>query len=98
MTDSDSVAGVPAAASDNSTAAPRGLTPHATLKHVVLLLNPLSGSVGPHAEAEARAIFADYALQAEIRPLDGDFDETVAAAFERQPDAVFVLAGDGTAR
>ena len=98
MTDAGPAAGDSAVASDDPAAAPRGLTPHATLKRVVLLLNPLSGSVGAHAEAEARAIFADYALQAEVRPLDGDFDDAVAAAFEHGPDAVFVLAGDGTAR
>jgi len=98
LTDRDADARPPAAASETPTAAPRALTPHATLKRVVLLLNPMSGSVGQNAEAEARAIFADYALQAEVRPLDGDFDEAVVAAFARNPDAVFVLAGDGTAR
>ena len=98
LTDKRPVAGDPAAAPEDLSIASRGLTPHATLRRVVLLLNPLSGSVGPHAGTEACAIFADYAIEADVHPLDGDFDDAVAAAFACRPDAIFVLAGDGTAR
>lgn len=98
LTDKGPVAGDPAAAPEDLSIASRGLTPHATLRRVVLLLNPLSGSVGPHAGTEACAIFADYAIEADVHPLDGDFDDAVAAAFACRPDAIFVLAGDGTAR
>lgn len=98
LTDKGPVAGDPAAAPEDLSIASRGLTPHATLRRVVLLLNPLSGSVGPHAGTEACAIFADYAVEADVHPLDGDFDDAIAAAFACRPDAIFVLAGDGTAR
>ena len=75
------------------------LTPHAPLKQAVMLVNPLSGGVGPRAVAEAEAILADYDLKAEVMTLGGgDFDKTIAEAFDAKPDVIFVLAGDGTAR
>ena len=98
LTDEGPAVGGPAVAPEDQPASPRALTPYATLKRVVLLFNPMSGSVGPHAEAEARSIFADYAIDAEIHALDDHFDQTIAAAFDSRPDALFVLAGDGTAR
>ena len=98
LTDRGPVAGDPADAPEDQAPQLRALTPHTPLKRVVLLLNPLSGSVGANAEAEAREIFADYDIEAEVEPLDGDFDAIIAAAFEGRPDAIFVLAGDGTAR
>ncbi|WP_292260312.1 diacylglycerol/lipid kinase family protein [Brevundimonas sp.] len=78
---------------------PAGLarTPHARLKTVVMLLNPLSGSVGPKAQAEARTIFAEFGLKAKIIPLSGDFGACLDRAFAARPDVIFVLAGDGTA-
>lgn len=88
----------PDASSEVPAPQPRVLTPHCALTKVVLLLNPLSGSVGAGAEAEAREIFDDYEIEAEVQPLEGDFDPTIAAAFDSKPDAIFVLAGDGTAR
>lgn len=98
LTDGGQVVGDDPSRTPDETPAPRTLTPHATLKRVVLLLNPLSGSVGPAAETEARAIFDDYEVDAEIRPLTDDFSKTIAEAFAARPDAIFVLAGDGTAR
>lgn len=75
------------------------LTPHAALKHVVMLVNPLSGSVGPKAADEAASLLAGYDLKAEILVLDGaNFDAQIARAFDAAPDAILVLAGDGTAR
>lgn len=75
------------------------LTPHAALKHVVMLVNPLSGSVGPRAADEAASLLAGYDLKAEILVLDGaNFDAQIARAFDAAPDAILVLAGDGTAR
>ena len=69
------------------------------IRHVVMLVNPLSGSVGPRAAGEAEAILADYDLKAEVMTLGGgDFDKTIAEAFDAKPDVIFVLAGDGTAR
>nr|WP_314438086.1 diacylglycerol kinase family protein [uncultured Brevundimonas sp.] len=75
------------------------LTPHVTLKRVVMLVNPLSGSVGPHAAAEAEAILARYDLDATVLTLNGEnFEQSIADAFAAKPDAILVLAGDGTAR
>ena len=77
----------------------RALTPHAPLRHAVVLVNPLSGSVGPRAAAEVEAIMADYDLKAQVVTLEGGgFDEAIAEAFAAKPDVIFVLAGDGTAR
>ena len=77
----------------------RALTPHAPLRHAVVLVNPLSGSVGPRAAAEVEAIMADYDLKVQVVTLEGGgFDEAIAEAFAAKPDVIFVLAGDGTAR
>ncbi len=78
---------------------PRSLTPHAPLSRVIMLVNPLSGGVGPRAPAEAEAILAEYDLEAEVVVLEGeDFEERIGRAFDSRPDALLVLAGDGTAR
>jgi len=80
-------------------AAARILTPHTALKRGVMLVNPLSGGVGPRAVEEAAAILAEYALETQILVLEGgNFDAAIAEAFAAAPDVVFVLAGDGTAR
>jgi diacylglycerol kinase family enzyme len=77
----------------------RALTPHAPLKRVVMLVNPLSGSVGPGAAAEAEAVLADYDLETQVVVLEGGhFDQAIAEAFAASADVIFVLAGDGTAR
>lgn len=75
------------------------LTPHVALKRVVMLVNPLSGSVGHRAAGEAEAILADYDLDATVVTLGaGNFDQAIDEAFAAKPDAILVLAGDGTAR
>lgn len=77
----------------------RALTPHARIRRVAVLVNGLSGSVGPRAAAEVEKILADYPLESEVIPLEGgSFEDQISAAFEAQPDVLFVLAGDGTAR
>lgn len=79
-------------------AEPRRLTPHVALKRVIMLVNPLSGSVGVGAAAEAEALLADYPLDATVETLEpGRFDDQIAAALEAAPDLLVVLAGDGTA-
>jgi diacylglycerol kinase family enzyme len=84
----------PAAAS-----ARRTLTPHAALNRVTILVNPLSGSVGPGAAAEVEAILADYDCTATVTALEaGRIVAQIDAALAETPDALFVLAGDGTAR
>ncbi|MBA4807252.1 diacylglycerol kinase family protein [Brevundimonas sp.] len=77
----------------------RILTPHTALKRVVMLVNPLSGGVGPRAVSEAEAILAEYTLETQLMVLEGgNYDAAIAEAFAAAPDVVFVLAGDGTAR
>ncbi|QSF54414.1 diacylglycerol/lipid kinase family protein [Brevundimonas fontaquae] len=75
------------------------LTPHAQIRHAVMLVNPLSGSVGPRAAGEAEALLGQYDLRAEVVSFEGgNFDQIIADAFAAKPDVIFVLAGDGTAR
>lgn len=74
------------------------LTPHVQLRRVIMLVNPLSGSVGPKAADEARAILEGYACHAEVVALEGGrFDQQIDEALAAKPDVLFVLAGDGTA-
>ncbi|MGQ3041580.1 MAG: diacylglycerol/lipid kinase family protein [Brevundimonas sp.] len=74
------------------------LTPHVSLRNVVMLVNPLSGGVGAGAVRDAEAILSGYDLQAEVVALEGDrFDAQIQAALDARPDCLFVLAGDGTA-
>lgn len=76
----------------------RPLTEHAEIRRAVILVNPLSGSVGPNALDEVREIVADYACETEIISLEGgDFGAKIDEAFSSKPDVLFVLAGDGTA-
>lgn len=89
-------------ATDVATATPNSespvLTPHAVLGRVIMLVNPLSGGVGPNAVDEATAILAEYDCEARVVALEGgQFDLQVEQALEDRPDALFVLAGDGTA-
>ena len=75
------------------------MTSHATIRRVVVLVNSLSGSVGPRAAGEVETILADYPCEAEVVSLEGgNFDAQIDAALASKPDVLFVLAGDGTAR
>ncbi|HEY1073883.1 diacylglycerol/lipid kinase family protein [Brevundimonas sp.] len=94
MTDVPPDAGAPAADPDT----PR-LRPHAVMKRVTILVNPLSGGVGPQAADEAEAILSLYDFEATVVTLEGaKIPEQIAEALEARPDVLFVLAGDGTAR
>ena len=74
------------------------LTSHISLKRIVMLVNPLSGSVGPKAAEEAQSLLDGYACETSVITLEpGQFDDQVQAAFASRPDVLFVLAGDGTA-
>ncbi|OYW40865.1 diacylglycerol/lipid kinase family protein [Brevundimonas aurifodinae] len=78
---------------------PRVLTPHVALSRVTVLVNPLSGSVGPRAYGEVRDILAEYDCRSEVVELVGStLNDQIAAALAEAPDVLFVLAGDGTAR
>ncbi|WP_396594964.1 diacylglycerol/lipid kinase family protein [Brevundimonas sp. R86498] len=77
----------------------RDLTAHVAIRRVVILVNPLSGSVGPRAAADVAAIMADYPCESEIVELLGEtMDAQITLALGASPDVLFVLAGDGTAR
>jgi diacylglycerol kinase family enzyme len=83
---------------ESTTAETRGLTPHVLLGQVIMLVNPQSGSVDPNAVGEAEAILAEYAFESTVVALEpGQFDAQIQTAFDAGPDALIVLAGDGTA-
>ena len=64
-----------------------------------MVVNPLSGGVGPQAAAEAEAILALYDCEARVTVLEGArIPDQIAEVLEARPDVLFVLAGDGTAR
>jgi diacylglycerol kinase family enzyme len=87
-------ASAPTAAADT----PR-LKPHAPMKRVTILVNPLSGGVGPQAADEAEAILSLYDLEATVTTLEGPrIADQIGEALTARPDVIFVLAGDGTAR
>ncbi|KAK0339250.1 hypothetical protein LTR94_035328, partial [Friedmanniomyces endolithicus] len=78
---------------------PRPLTGEVRLERVIILVNPLSGGVGPQAADEAVALLAVYPLQAEVVVLEGArIPDQIGEALAARPDALFILAGDGTAR
>ena len=88
----------PPEADDTVVPAMRTLTPHVAINRISVLVNPLSGSVGPRAVGELEAILAEYPLAFEVVSLeDGAFDAQVEKVFAGEPDVIFVLAGDGTA-
>ena len=92
-------AGLADEASPEVTAPPRQLTQAVPLRKIIMLINPMSGGVNNNAANEARAILAEYELDADVEILEGDgFAETIDTAIAAKPDALLVLAGDGTAR
>ena len=73
------------------------LTPHVRLGKVAAVLNAASGSVGPDAAARMKAIATGYGLEIEPRSVQpAGIEGAVRAAVAERPDALFVLAGDGT--
>ena len=86
------------AAPEAQAAESRVLTRHAPLKRIVMLVNPLSGGVGPGAAGEAATILDGYACETSVVTLEaGQFDAQIQAALDARPDVLVVLAGDGTA-
>ena len=98
MTDTAAPESDPGIPVEAPVSAPHVLTPHIELRRIIILVNPLSGGVGPNAVDEAAAILADYALEATVVALEASrFDTQVQQALDARPDALFILAGDGTA-
>lgn len=72
---------------------------HASIRRVAIVVNPLSGGVGPQAAAEAEAILSLYDCEPTVTTLEGPrIADQISEALDAQPDVLFVLAGDGTAR
>lgn len=87
-----------AAGSLPQTEGARPLTPHAPLGRVIMLVNPLSGGVGPNAVQDAETLLAAYDCDAAVTALEpGRFEAQIEEALAARPDVLFVLAGDGTA-
>lgn len=88
-----------AAVAADAAAERRAVSEHTPIRRVIMLVNPLSGSVGAQAVDEATALLAEYACDAQVVALEaGAFDQQIADALAEKPDVLFVLAGDGTAR
>ncbi|WP_312138654.1 diacylglycerol kinase family protein [Brevundimonas sp.] len=95
----DNVAGPDISVPPNSTLDLKSVTSKTRLDNIIVLINPMSGGVGNGAADQARAILDEYPITADIRTLDGDsFNQTIDEAIKAKPDALLVLAGDGTAR
>ncbi|HEX5377452.1 MAG TPA: diacylglycerol kinase family protein [Phenylobacterium sp.] len=63
------------------------------------MANTASGGVGPGAPDEARAILAEFGVEANVHAPEGDdLEATLRRAVDAGPDLLVVLAGDGTAR
>lgn len=79
------------------TSAPALLTTRVRLTKVAAVLNAASGSVGADAAQRMKAIAAEYGLALEPKAVQPpQIAEAVRAAVAEKPDALFVLAGDGT--
>ena len=71
----------------------------ANIRSIELIANTASGSVGPGAPEEARAILAEFGGQTNVCvPENGELSACLQAAIDRGPDLLVILAGDGTAR
>jgi len=92
-------AAAPDDASPQATELKRAVTQAVPLRRIIMLINPMSGGVNNNAADQARAILSEYDLEAEVEILEGDgFAQTIDKAIAARPDALLVLAGDGTAR
>jgi diacylglycerol kinase family enzyme len=76
-----------------------GAAQRAKLGRICVVANCASGSVGPGAVEEVRAILESFGLAADIAaPEPAHLVEALKTAIARKPHLLIVLAGDGTAR
>jgi diacylglycerol kinase family enzyme len=69
------------------------------LQKVELVVNPLAGSVGPGAAAQAQRMLREFGLEPHLRePGPEELWRELRSAVDAAPDLLVVLAGDGTAR
>ena len=66
---------------------------------VEVITNIASGSVGKDAPAQAEAILAEHGVTGRVHaPSEGELNACLRDALDAKPDAILVVAGDGTAR
>jgi diacylglycerol kinase family enzyme len=66
---------------------------------VEVVTNVASGSVGKDAPAQAEAILAAHGVEGRVHaPGEGELNACLREAIDARPDAILVVAGDGTAR
>ncbi len=69
------------------------------IRRVEVVVNPLSGSAGPEAVAEAERILADAGVTGSVRvPGEEGLEACLRQALDARPDLLAIVAGDGTAR
>jgi len=87
----------PSAAASALEDAPAPARPH--LRRLAVVINAASGSVGAGAAAIVEQIVAERGYDlAMFAPEPRDIEQAVRGAVDGAPDALLVLAGDGTAR
>lgn len=83
----------------SGTDARKTVTNKVALGKIIMLINPMSGGVNNNAAEQAQSILNEYDIDADVQTLEGDsFEQTIQDAIKARPDALLVLAGDGTAR
>ena len=79
------------------TSTPRAI--QADTRRIEIIVNPLSGGVGPRAARECEQLLATLNISAHLTEIDPkQMEASVSAALASKPDVLVVLAGDGTAR
>lgn len=69
------------------------------MKRIDVVANIASGSVGPDAPELAERLLAEYGVSGVVHaPQPGELADCLRLVIDAAPDAVLVLAGDGTAR
>lgn len=69
------------------------------MKRIEVLANIASGSVGPDAPQIAERLLAEYGVSGAVHaPQPGELMDCLRSVIDGAPDAVLVVAGDGTAR
>jgi len=69
------------------------------VKRIEVIANTASGSVGPDAPRIAEQLLAEYGVSGVVHaPRPGELINCLRTVIDSAPDAVLVIAGDGTAR
>lgn len=69
------------------------------MRRIDIVVNTASGSVGPDAPAIAERLLAEHGVAGRVHaPTTSELEACLRDVIDTAPDAVLVLAGDGTAR